>query len=144
MSAVLCLPACLCVSAAASRGQAPHGNASLARVRCPGPGGARSPACALCAVPVCRWWLCLSSSPPIFFWCLLVLFFFSKKNEKKFYRLKKKGAGVHCRHRHGQLVQWCNIVVFSGVCRRCFGGGRAPGVRSRVLMYTGMGQGGFG
>ena len=29
MSAVLCLLACLCVSAAASRGQAPHGNASL-------------------------------------------------------------------------------------------------------------------
>ena len=31
MSAVLCLPACLCVSAAASRGQAPHGNASLSQ-----------------------------------------------------------------------------------------------------------------
>ena len=30
MSAVLCLPACLCVSAAASRGQAPHGNVSKA------------------------------------------------------------------------------------------------------------------
>ena len=30
MSAVLCLPACLCVSPAASRGQAPHGNASKA------------------------------------------------------------------------------------------------------------------
>ena len=30
MSAVLCLPACLCVSTAASRGQAPHGNASKA------------------------------------------------------------------------------------------------------------------
>ena len=29
MSAVLCLPACLCVSPAASRGQAPHGNASV-------------------------------------------------------------------------------------------------------------------
>ena len=28
MSAVLCLPACLCVSTAASRGQAPHGNVS--------------------------------------------------------------------------------------------------------------------
>ena len=28
MSAVLCLPACLCLSTAASRGQAPHGNAS--------------------------------------------------------------------------------------------------------------------
>ena len=30
MSAVLCLPACLCVSAAASLGQVPHGNASKA------------------------------------------------------------------------------------------------------------------
>ena len=30
MSAVLCLPACLCVSIAASRGQAPHGNTSKA------------------------------------------------------------------------------------------------------------------
>ena len=29
MSAVLCLPACLCVSTAASRGQALHGNASV-------------------------------------------------------------------------------------------------------------------
>ena len=29
MSVVLCLPAHLCVSTAASRGQAPHGNASL-------------------------------------------------------------------------------------------------------------------
>ena len=29
MSAVLCLPACLCVSTAASCGQAPHGNASV-------------------------------------------------------------------------------------------------------------------
>ena len=30
MSVVLCLPACLCVSAAESRGHAPHGNASKA------------------------------------------------------------------------------------------------------------------
>ena len=30
MSAVLCLPACLCVPAAALRGQAPYGNASKA------------------------------------------------------------------------------------------------------------------
>ena len=36
MSAVLCLPACLCVSAAASRGQAPHGNASVPRELCKG------------------------------------------------------------------------------------------------------------
>ena len=35
----------------------------LSRLRCPGPGGACSEACALCAVCVCRWWLFLSSSP---------------------------------------------------------------------------------
>ena len=34
------------------------------RVRCPGPSGACSPVCALCAVRVSRWWLCPSSSPP--------------------------------------------------------------------------------
>ena len=39
----------------------------LVRVRCPGPRGACSPVCALCAVRVCRWWLCPSSSPPYFF-----------------------------------------------------------------------------
>ena len=32
MSAVLCLPACLCLSTAASQGQAPHGNASVGAV----------------------------------------------------------------------------------------------------------------
>ena len=51
----------------------------LVRARCPGPGGAWSPACALCAVCLCRWWLCLSSSPPnsfFLFSCLLVSFFF--------------------------------------------------------------------
>ena len=37
-----------------------------ALVRCPGPGGARSPVCALCAVRVCHWLLCPSSSPPNF------------------------------------------------------------------------------
>ena len=41
-----------------------------ARVRCPGPRGAQSPVCALCAVRVCHWWLCPSSSPPNFrFFC---------------------------------------------------------------------------
>ena len=39
----------------------------LVRVRGPGPGSACSPACALCAVCVCRLWLCFSSSPPNFF-----------------------------------------------------------------------------
>ena len=101
------------------------------RVRCPGPLGSRSPVCALCAVRMCHWWLCPSSSPPNFRFFLL---------EKK----RKTGARVHCMHRHGQLVRRCNSVVSSGVCRWCCGGGRAQGCGSRVLMYTGMGQGGFG
>ena len=87
------------------------------RVRCPGPLGSRSPMCALCAVRVCHGWLCPSSSPPNF------RFFFERKKKRK------TGARVHCRHRHGQLVRRCNSVVSSGVCRRCCGCGRAPGVR---------------
>ena len=48
MSAVLCLPACLCVSAAASRGQAPHGKASiLTNHTCPEEG----PLAVLCGDP---------------------------------------------------------------------------------------------
>ena len=69
MSAVLCLPDCLCVSAAASRGQAPHVNASVCPLgallclcstlghlapvhRC-----ARSVCCFACAVSSATWLL---------------------------------------------------------------------------------------
>ena len=113
------------------------------RVRCPGPLGAYSPGCALCAVCVCCWWSRPSSPPIIFLFfllsfcvvlCCFVFFVFFLKIEK--------GACAHCRHRHGQLVQRCNSVVFFDVCRWCFVGGRAPGWR--VLMYTGTGPGGFG
>ena len=51
------------------------------------------------------------------------------------------GARAHCRHRHWQLVQQCNSVVFSGVCRRCFRCGRAPGVRLALLDVHGYGSG---
>ena len=99
-----------------------------ARVRCPGPRGARSPLCVLCAVRVCHWWLCPSSSPPNFrffvFFLVFFIFFFPLMEKKR-----KTGARVHCRHRHGQLVRRCNSVVSSGVCCRCCGGGGAPGVR---------------
>ena len=58
----------------------------LVRARCPSPGGACSPACALYAVCVCRWWLCLPSSPPnflFFFRAFSSLFiFFSRKNRQ--------------------------------------------------------------
>ena len=99
-----------------------------ARVRCPGPCGARSPVCVLCAVRVCHWWLRPSSSPPNFH------FFFDGKK-------RKTGASVLCRHRHGQLVWRCNSVVSSGVCRRCCGGCRAPGVRLARLDVHGYGPG---
>ena len=89
------------------------------RVRCPG----------LCAVRVCHGWLCPSSSPPNFSFFFLI--------EKK----RKTGARVHCRHRHGQLVRRCNGVVSSGVCRRCCGGGRAPGMRLARPDVHGLGPG---
>ena len=58
----------------------------LVRARCLGPGGACSPACALCADCVCRWWLCLSSSPPnsfsFFVPSRLFFSFFSEKMDK--------------------------------------------------------------
>ena len=73
--------------------------------------------------------------PPQFFFPFFVpsrlFFFFGKNRQNYFYFCQiftKKGPRVHCRHKHGQLVQWCNSVVFSGLCRRCFGG-HAPGVR---------------
>ena len=97
------------------------------RVRCPGPLGSRSPVCALCAVRACHGWLCPSSSP------LNFRFFFERKG--------KTGARVHCRHRRGQLVRRCKSVVSSGVCRRCCGGGRAPGVRLARPDVHGLGSG---
>ena len=120
-------------------------------VQCPGPLGSRSPVCPrglLCCVcgvlghlaPVhrcarcvrcaCAMGGCVPLPPPLIF-----VFFLMEK---------KTGARIHCRHRHGQLVRPCNSAVSSGVCRRCCGGGCAPGVRLAVLMYTGLGQGGLG
>ena len=54
----------------------------LLRVRCPGPRGACSPVCSLCAVRVCRWWLCPSSSPPISFRAFSFFFFFKNRQKK--------------------------------------------------------------
>ena len=61
------------------------------RVRCPDPRGASSPVCALCAVRVCRWWLCPSSSPPNFRFFLFPLFFFL------FFEMEKKRRGGRAR-----------------------------------------------
>ena len=132
-----CARAVCCVASAVSWATWLLFNGVLARcvvlrVRCPGPLGSRSPVCALCAVRVCHVWLCPSSSPPNF------RFFFMEKEKRK------TGARVHCRHRHGQLVWRCNSVVSSGVLVGAVAAVAPQGCGSRVLMYTGLGQGGFG
>ena len=97
-------------------------------VLCCGPRGACSPVCALCAVRVCCWWLCPSSPPLIFlsvvFFLLCICFVLSC-----LFFLKKWKRG--CAHTAGTgMGNWCSgSVVSSGVYRRCFGGGRAPGAR---------------
>ena len=139
---------------------------AVVRLRCPGLAGSCSPVCSLgvlccmCGVlghwaPVHRCACCVRCacamdgcvplpSPLIFVFFLLVFFFtcfffFGKKKEKT--KKRKTGARVHCRHRHGQLVRRCNSVVSSGVCRRCCGGGRAPGVRLARPDVHGYGSG---
>ena len=102
---------------------------------------ARSVCCVACAVSWATWLLftgvrcacamggCVPLPPPLIF----VFFFDGRK--------RKTGARVHCRHRHGQLVRRCNSVVSSGVCRRCCGGSRAPGVRLARPDIRGLGSG---
>ena len=60
-----------------------------ARVRCPGPCGACSPVCALCAVRVCHWWLCPSSFPPNYRFSLN-----GKKKRKRQARAYTAGTGT--------------------------------------------------
>ena len=79
--------------------------------------------CARCVRCACAIGGCVPLPPPLIF--VFWFFFLMEKEEKK----KKNRARVHCWQRHGQLVRRCNSVVSSGVCRRCCGGGCAPGVR---------------
>ena len=129
------------------------------RVRCPEPLGSCSPVCQ--AVVSCPFVAlgaraCAVSWPswrPFTVVCavcgvrvpLVAVSLFLPPNFRFFLIEKKKerktGARVHCRHRHGQLVRRCNSVVSSGVCRRCCGGGRAPGVRLARPDVHGYGPG---
>ena len=61
--------------------------------------------CACCVRCACAVGGCVPLPPPI----------------NVFLKWKKRGARVHCRHSDGQLVQRCNSVVSSGMCRRCGG-----------------------
>ena len=87
--------------------------------------------CACCVRCACAVGGCVPLPPPLIF---VVVFFFSLK-------WKKRRAHVHCRQRHGQLVQRCNSVVSYGVCRRYLGGGRAPGVQLARPDVHGYGSG---
>ena len=101
------------------------------RLRRPGQLGSRSPVCALCAVRVCHGWLCPSSSPPNF------LFFFLMEEKERQGREYTAGTGTGslC----GGAIVLCPLACVVGAVaavapQRCV---------SRVLMYTGLGQGGF-
>ena len=101
---------------------------------------------AVCGARVPRVVLSLLLPPQIsvffcFFLFLFFYFFFLGGGGKEKTKKRKTGARVHCRHRHGQLVRRCNSVVSSGVCRRCCGGGRAPGVRLARPDVHGLGSG---
>ena len=121
-------------------------------VRCPGPKGSCSPVCVLCAVRVCHGWLCPSSSPPnflfsfFFFTCFFFTCFFFLFLGKKMKKQKREkqgraytagtGTGSWC----GGAIALCPLACVVGAVAAV-----APqGCGSRVLMYTGMGQGGFG
>ena len=119
-------------------------------VRCPGPLGSCSPVRVLCAVRVCHGWLCPSSSRPNFrsfffylFFFLLVFFSFWGEKKKKQKREKQgraytagTGTGSWC----GGAIALCPLACVVGAVAAV----TPQGCGSRVLMYTGMGQGGFG
>ena len=92
--------------------------------------------CARCVRCACAVGGCFPLPSPPNFRFFFSVFFSSLKWEKK-----RGGGRMHCRHRHRQLVQRCNSVVFSGLCRRCFGGSHAPGVRLARPDVHGYGSG---
>ena len=132
---------------------------AVVRLRCPGPAGSCSPVCSLgvlccmcgvlghrapvhrcacCVRCVCAMSGCVPLPPPlifVFFFSFFFFFFLEKKKEKT--EKRKTGARVHCRH----TLRRCSSVVSSGVCRRCCGGGRAPGVRLARPDVHGLGSG---
>ena len=126
-------------------------------VRCPGPPDSCSPVCVLCAVRVCHGWLCPSSSPPnfrffflLFFFLLGFFFFFftcffflwdkKKKNQKRVKQRRAYTAGTGTGSWCGGAIALCPLACVVGAVAAV-----APqGCGSRVLMYTGLGQGGFG
>ena len=135
---------------------------AVLRLRCPGPAGSCSPVCSLgvlcCMCGVLGHWApvhwcaccvrcacaiggCVPLPPPLI---LGVFFFFwggKKKNKQK---IEKQGraytAGTGMGSWCGGAIALCPLVCVLGAVTAV-----APqGCGSRVLMYTGLGQGGFG
>ena len=98
---------------------------------------------AVCSARVPWVCVCLSSSPPNFRFFFTCVFFFFWKKKKKQKREKQgraytagTGTGSWC----GGAIALCPLVCVVGAVAAV-----APqGCGSRVLMYTGLGQGGFG
>ena len=134
-----CARAVCCVASAVSWATWLLSTAVLARcvvllVRCPGPLGSHSPVCALCAVRVCPGWLCPSSSPANF--RSFFFFFFGKKEKQGRAYTAGTGTGSWC----GGAKVLCPLACVLGAVAAV-----APqGCGSCVLMYTDLGQGGFG
>ena len=89
---------------------------------------------------------CVPLLPPlifVFFFLFFFFFFFEKKEEKK----KKRGKQGRAYTAGTGMASWCGGAI--ALCPlACVVGAVAAvapqGCGSRVLMYTGMGQGGFG
>ena len=114
----LCCPQCMCVCGVLAHVARVHRCARCVRCAC-AVGGFVPP-------PPCPNFLFFSFFFfPLYLFCFVLSFFFLKI---------EKGARAHCKHRHGQLLQWCNSVVAA-----------APqGCGSLVLMYTGTADDGLG
>ena len=143
---------------------------AVVRLRCPGPAGSCSPVCSLgvlccmcgplghwapvhrcacCVRCACAMGGCVPLPPPlifVFFFCFffyLCFFFFLEKNKEKQKREKQgraytagTGTGCWC----GGAIALCPLACVVGAVAAV-----APqGCGSCVLMYTGLGQGGFG
>ena len=126
----LCCPWCLCVRGVLAQVAPVH-------------------RCARCVRCACAVGGCVSLPPSLSFFlfsCLLVSFFFSEKNGQNYFFLnflRRRGRAYTAGTSMGN---WCSGAIVS-CSLACVVGALAAapqGCGSRVLMYTGMGQGGFG
>ena len=119
----LCCPQCMCVCSVLAHLAPVHRCGRCVRFAC-AVGGCIPPPSPLIFFSF------LFSFFALYLFCFVLLFF-----------LKMEKGALALGHRHGQLVQRCCSVMFSGVRRRCFVGGRAPGVRLARLDVHGYAPG---